>query len=103
MMTESEKLKNRTEVQIKHSTKRRFYNHLTRISCYLLHTSTAIKRGQKPVSDAASGPRGHAAATAATAFAIRTPRVPRIHAGNLQAEHFQDQTNADTKIFNSLK
>lgn len=35
------------------------------------------------MGDAAPGSHGHAAATAAAAFTVRTPRVPVIHTGHL--------------------
>lgn len=51
------------------------------------HVYDALKideqAGDIPVGDAAPGSHGHTAATAATAFSVRIPRVPVIHTGHL--------------------
>lgn len=52
--------------------------------CALIKRQTSAGR-DVPVGDAAPGSHRHAAATAAAAFAVRTPRVPVIHAGHLDA------------------
>lgn len=45
-----------------------------------------MRAGNLPVSDTLPGSHGYPATTAATAFTIRTPRVPVIHTGPLEAK-----------------